>query len=88
MYPWIVGPLVASVDFMQFLGHDTPVGVLSEFAAKIVRDHFVPLLSVVPGALIALGVLIVSRLGRGAGTRPKRPFEPHSADLHDNENAR
>lgn len=76
MFPWIVGPLVAGGDLSQFVRHVTPVGVLSEFVAKVVRDHGVPVLTIVPGAMLALGILIVCRLGTRAGRSQGRPFEP------------
>ena len=88
MYPWIVGPLVASGDFMQFVRHCSPVGSLFEITSRVVDDRGVPLLIVVLAAVVALGVLVVSRVGPRSASRPLHRLEPRPAKLREEECAR
>ncbi len=76
MYPWIVGPFVASGALLGIEKHMTPVGVLAALATRVVRDHGIALVTLLLGAMLALGIMIASRLGNPDESATERPFEP------------
>lgn len=73
-YPLIAGPFVPGGSLVQFVGHMTPLGVLSTFLVDGARRFGAPVLVAIPGSAIVLCVLVMRYLRR-PNRDEERPLE-------------